>query len=171
MEQHTLRERKEQQLPEVSSKKVPDVLVHRYRNWSGPLWQWVRFCLAGGANTLVDMLVLNMLLLRFPTTQVQILVIYNSLAYLMGAASSFFLNKYWTFGRRQRPTRGEVGRFLAGMFMQILSSNGLLWLISHALQPLFASTVLWVNTSKLLVVVTNAVLSYLLMHFWIFKSQ
>ncbi|WP_236022748.1 GtrA family protein [Dictyobacter formicarum] len=165
-----LREKKERQIQAVISKTISNTPIHHDNNWSSLLWQSFRYCLIGVANTLIDVLVLSILLWRFPTTQVQILVIYNSLAYIAGAVSSFFLNKYWTFGRKQRPTRQEVGRFLLSMALEILSSNGLLWLIGNALHPLLADAMIWGNVSKLLAVAANTVLSYLLMRFWIFSS-
>ena len=165
-----LREIKERQIQAVSSKKISHAHIHRYNSWSSLFWQWFRYCLVGVANTLIDVLVLNILLWRFPTTQVQILVIYNSLAYIAGATSSFFLNKYWTFGREQRPTSQEVGRFLLSMSLEILSSNGLLWLIGNVLHPFLANAMVWGNASKLLAVALNTVLSYLIMRFWIFPS-
>jgi putative flippase GtrA len=165
-----LREIKEGQIQATSSKNISDAHIHRYHSWSSLFWQWFRYCLVGVANTLIDVLVLNILLLRFPTTQVQILVIYNSFAYIAGAASSFFLNKYWTFGHKQRPTTQEVRRFLLSMFLEILSSNGLLWFIGNALYPFLANAMLWGNASKLLAVAANTVLSYLIMRFWIFRS-
>ena len=67
--------------------------------------QVLRFGLVGGLNTLVDVLILNSLLLLFPTTSALKLLAYNSLAYSLGAVNSFFLNKYWTFGSRQHVTR------------------------------------------------------------------
>jgi len=165
-----LREIKERQIQAASSKNISNAHIHRSTSWSSLFWQWFRYCLVGGANTLIDMLVLSILLWRFPTTQVQVLVIYNSLGYIAGAASSFFLNKYWTFGRKQRPTSQEVGRFLVSIALEILSSNGLLWLIGNALHPFLTNTMIWGNTSKLLAVAANTVLSYFIMRLWIFSS-
>jgi putative flippase GtrA len=88
------------QTPEESSNRTQDADVHRPHAWSSTFWQLFRFCLVGGANTAVDLLTLNVLLWRLPTNSVQVLVVYNSVAYTSGALSSFFLNKYWTFGRK-----------------------------------------------------------------------
>lgn len=145
--------------------------MQRLTDWSGLFWQWFLYCLVGGVNTLLDVLVLALLLWRVPTTQVQVLLIYNTLAFLAGALSSFFLNKYWTFGRRQRATLREVWRFLASMVLEILSSNGLLWLIGSALHPLVHDALLWGNASKLLAVAANTILSYLVMRYWIFRDK
>ncbi|EFH80777.1 GtrA family protein [Ktedonobacter racemifer DSM 44963] len=136
----------------------------------GTCWQVVRYCLVGGVNTLIDVSILNALLWRFPTHNMQLLVVENSVAYAGGAVSSFFLNKYWTFRRKQQPTRQEVGRFLLSVALEILSNNALLWLAGMALSPFMANVIVWGNISKLLAVAANAVLSYLLMRFWIFAS-
>src|SRR5258708_20021897 len=82
--------------------------MYHSRTRSSTIWQFLRYCLVGGANTLLGLLVLNVLLWGFPPKNVLILVVYNSLAYSGGAVTSFFLNKYWTFWRKQRTTRRKV---------------------------------------------------------------
>jgi len=137
---------------------------------SSTCWQFLRYCLVGGANTLLDLLVLNVLLWGFPTKNVLILVVYNSVAYSGGALTSFFLNKYWTFGHKRRTTRREVVRFSIVLALEILYSNGLVWLAGKVLQPLITNPTLWVNVSKLVAVACGAVLSYAFMRFWTFAN-
>ena len=161
---------KEVQTPEASSTRTQDAAVRRFHAWSSTFWQFLRYCLVGGVNTFIDVLVLNALLWRFPTHNVQTLVVYNSIAYTSGAVSSFFLNKYWTFQRKQRTTRREVVRFAIILFFEILYSNGLVWLAGKALQPVIANPTLWGNASKLLALGVGAVISYACMRFWIFAG-
>jgi putative flippase GtrA len=137
---------------------------------SSTFQQFLRYCLVGAANTIIDVLVLNALLWRFPVHNVHLLMVENSVAYASGALSSFCLNKYWTFQRKQRPTRREAGRFLLSVALEFVSSNGLLWCAAMALSPFIANVTVWGNASKLLAVAVGAVLSYLLMRFWIFAS-
>ena len=158
------------QTPEESSNRTQDADVHRPHAWSSTFWQFLRFCLVGGANTAVDLLMLNVLLWRLPTNSAQVLVVYNSVAYTSGALSSFFLNKYWTFGRKQRTTRREVLRFIISLSLEVLYSNGLVWLAGKALQPLIANPMLWGNSSKLVAVAVGTVISYTCMRFWTFAS-
>lgn len=136
----------------------------------GTCWQLVRYGLVGGANTIIDMSVLNALLWLFPPHKVYLLVVENSVAYASGAVSSFFLNKYWTFQRKQRPSRREAGRFLLSVALELVASDGLLWLAEMALSPFIANVTVRDNASKLLAVAANAALSYLLMRLWIFAS-
>lgn len=158
------------QAPGESSNRTQDADVHRPHAWSSTFWQFLRFCLVGGANTAVDLLILNAFLWRLPTNNVQVLVVYNSVAYTSGALSSFFLNKYWTFGCKQRTTRREVVRFAISLSFEVLYSNGLVWLAGKALQALIANPTLWGNASKLLAVAAGAVISYTCMRFWTFAG-
>ena len=166
-----LLETKDKQTPGGSSTRIQDGAVHRFRTWNSTFRQFLRYCLVGGVNTLIDLLMLNVLLWRFPTNNVQVLVIYNSIAYTSGAVSSFFLNKYWTFGRKQRTTGREVVRFAITLSLEILYSNGLVWLAGKVLQPLITNPTLWGNVSKLVAVACGAVLSYAFMRFWTFAGR
>ena len=164
-----LLETKERQTLGTSSTTNTD--MHHSHPWSSTCWQFLRYCLVGGANTLMDLLMLNVLLWRFPTNNVLVLVVYNSVAYSSGAVTSFFLNKYWTFRRKQRTTGREVVRFAIILALEILYSNGLVWLAGKALQPLITNVTLWGNASKLLAVAGGAVLSYTFMRFWTFAGR
>lgn len=144
--------------------------VRRLHVWVRIGWQFIRYCLVGGVNTLFDLAVLNLFLWRLPTHNPQFLVIYNSIAYISGAASSFFLNKYWTFGRKQRPTWTEARRFAISLGLEVVCSNVLVWLAGKALQPVIANPTLWGNASKLVAVACSVIISYAFMRFWTFAN-
>ena len=165
-----LTEMEEKQTTEGSSTGTHVAIAHHSTTWSSTFRQFLRYCLVGGVNTAIDLLVLNILLWRFPTNNVQVLVVYNSFAYSSGAVSSFFLNKYWTFRQKHRTTWREVIRFVVILLFEVLYSNGLVWLAGKALQPVIANPTLWGNTSKLIAVAVGAVISYIFMRFWTFAS-
>jgi putative flippase GtrA len=133
--------------------------------------QVLRFGLAGGLNTLVDLLILNGLLWLFPTTSSLMLLAYNSLAYSLGAVNSFLLNKYWTFGQKQRTTRREVARFTLTTLCGIGWSTIILWLASHVFHPLLVNATVWANASKVVAIAGTALISYLGMRLWVFVSN
>ena len=163
-------ETKDKQTPGGSSTRTHDAAAHRFHAWSSTCWQFLRYCLVGGVNTAIDLLILNVFLWRFPTNNVLVLVGYNSIAYTSGAVSSFFLNKYWTFRRKQRTTQREVVRFVISLFLEVLYSNGLIWLAGKALQPVITNITLWGNASKLLAVAGGTIISYAFMRFWTFAN-
>ena len=153
------------------AEKLPPAPIHKeVRAWRSTFIQFLRYCIVGGLNTVVDIGILNVLLWRFPTHNVQVLVAYNAIAYSSGAISSFFLNKYWTFRRTQRATPRELVRFGISIVLEIVYSSALVWLAGRILQPFIANITLWGNASKLVAVVCGAILSYLLMRFWTFAN-
>ncbi|MFL5664960.1 MAG: glycosyltransferase [Ktedonobacteraceae bacterium] len=145
--------------------------VYHAPGWTSLLRQMLRFGMVGGLNTLVDLLILNGLLLLFPTTSTLMLLAYNSLAYSLGAVNSFLLNKYWTFGFRQRTTRRELIRFTLTTLCGIGWSTLILWLASRVLHPLLVNTTVWANASKAFAIVGTALISYLGMYLWVFVSK
>jgi putative flippase GtrA len=162
--------------PEVPTPTQPlsleeDARSHRFRDRFRLLRQVLRFGLVGGLNTLVDLLVLNGLLWLFPTTSSLMLLAYNSLAYSLGAVNSFLLNKYWTFGQKQRTTRRELARFTLTTLCGIGWSTSIIWLASNALHPFLVNTTVWANASKVIAIGGTALISFLGMRLWVFVSQ
>jgi putative flippase GtrA len=162
--------------PEVPTPTQPlsteqDARSHRLRDRFRLPWQVLRFGLVGGLNTLVDLLILNGLLWLFPTTSSLMLLAYNSLAYSLGAVNSFLLNKYWTFGQKQRTTRRELARFTLTTLCGIGWSTSIIWLASNALHPLLVNPTVWANASKVIAIGGTALISYLGMRLWVFVSQ
>ncbi|HEX9135154.1 MAG TPA: GtrA family protein [Ktedonobacteraceae bacterium] len=148
-----------------------DTNPQRVSGWTRLLRQVLRFGLVGGLNTLVDLLILNSLLLVFPTSSTPMILAYSALAYSLGAVNSFLLNKYWTFGFRQRTTRREVVRFIVTTLCGIGWSSIILWLASSVLHPFLVNTTIWANASKVLAIVSTALISYLGMRLWVFVSK
>jgi len=138
------------------------------KRWVG---QVIRFSLVGGLNTLVDVLILNMLLLLFPSNSTRMILIFSAIAYSLGAVNSFLLNKYWTFGYRQRTTWREVVRFIVTTLCGIGWSSIILWLASNALHPILMNPTLWANASKVIAISGTALISYLGMSFWVFVNK
>jgi len=130
--------------------------------------QFLRFALVGGLNTGIDLLVLNGLLWVLPTQNALLLLLYNSFAYVTGAVNSFFLNKYWTFGRRQKTSRSELLRFAAATLAGVACSNTIIWLVSAYFHPLIANATLWANVSKLFAISGTVLISFLCMRLWVF---
>jgi putative flippase GtrA len=133
--------------------------------------QITRFGIAGVVNTLLDLVLLNLLLWLFPTRNAVLILIFNSIAYTLGAINSFFLNKYWTFRRWQRPTWGEGVRFVLTTCVGILCSNIILGLASTALQPMLHNTLLLTNIAKVAAIAGTAIISYVGMYLWVFVRE
>src|SRR6266566_3665883 len=97
------------QLPSTQERKVGRKVLCRVMR--ADIWQFLRFCIVGTSNAVIDFLILNLLLWVYPTGDTWRVLSYNSLAVLLAATNSFFWNKYWTFQHRNPITRHEVFRF------------------------------------------------------------
>lgn len=134
-------------------------------------WQVVRFSIVGVSNTAIDVLVLNILLWKFPTQNAYLLLSYNSLAFASGALNSYVFNKYWTFRHRQTSTNSELLRFATVNGVGFLCNNGILWIAASILHPALMNTTLWANGAKLSAVVGTAMVTYLGMRLWVFTHS
>src|SRR5262249_41236889 len=122
-------------------------------------------------NTLVDLLLLNVLIWLFPTQNSVLLAAWNSLAYGLGAINSFVLNKYWTFGHRRRTTFSEMVRFALTTCLGMLINDIFVWGIGKMLAPFIANPTLWTNVSKIFAISGSTAISYLGMRLWVFSRK
>lgn len=137
----------------------------------GFIRQLMRFCIVGGLNTIVDLLVLNGLLWFWPAQNTIQLVAYNSIAYIIGAVNSFFWNKQWTFQHRQQASAQEVTRFALTTLAGVLCNDVLLWIAGRILHPAVLSATLWANISKIVAIAGTVLISYLGMRLWVFVHR
>jgi len=130
-----------------------------------------RFGIVGILNTILDLFLFNMLLWLLPTQNTMLILVYNSIAYTIGAFNSFLLNKYWTFQRKHAATPGEVFRFILTTAAGVLCSDLILWLASLLLSHISGNMVLLNNMAKLLAVGGTAGVSYFGMRAWVFVRK
>ena len=93
----------------------------------------IRFALVGILNTTVDIIVLNLLLWRFPTHDTMMILLYNALACVVAAMNSFILNRLWTFQYKEKVTISLVVRFAGVSLLSLLGNTAILWLLIQVL--------------------------------------
>ena len=135
------------------------------------LWQIVRFGIVGVLNTTVDIIALNILIWRFPAHDADLLLFYNSIAYMLGALNSFGFNKYWTFKHKQAVTGSEILRFAIVNIIGILCNDGIIWSVASILHTVIANHILWANASKGCAIIGTTSVSYLGMRLWVFSRS
>jgi putative flippase GtrA len=134
------------------------------------LWQFVRFGLVGGLNTFIDVALFNVLVWMFPTNNVYLVIVLNSVAYFVGALNSFFLNKLWTFKQRSSATGDQVMRFILVTSLGIVCNDAFLWLATSILNGLSLQSFLWVNVAKVAAIGGSVTVSYMGMRFSVFTK-
>lgn len=132
------------------------------------IWQFLRFCVVGTSNAIIDFGVLNLLLWLYPTTDVWKTLGYNSVAVLMASTNSFFWNKYWTFQQRHPITFQEVYRFIVVSSGTTLMNDTLMWLLGRAFPGNMGSSLLGANVLKLGAIIGTMSISFFGMRLWVF---
>lgn len=147
------------------------------------LRKFIKFGLIGVLNTLVDFVVFFLLnkfvigngptLVLLGVTVVAGPFISNAISYVISNINSFVWNKFWTFQKKDKLTRREVGRYIItscgfliissiglSIFMSVLSLPAFVGLIPDDLVPLAAKIP---NTC------VTMFYNYLMNKFWVFK--
>jgi putative flippase GtrA len=134
--------------------------------------QFLRFCVVGCLNTLIDLLIFNLLVWGFPTHDSGLLVVYNSTAYAVGALNSFCFNKVWTFRQRSGTSSDQVTRFVLVTSLGIICNDAFLWLGTTILTSLSLNSFVWINIAKISAIAGSVAVSYVGMRFSVFtRSQ
>ncbi len=135
------------------------------------IWQFLRFCVVGTLNAVIDFGVLNLLLWLYPTTVLWKTLGYNSVAVLLASTNSFFWNKYWTFQQRNHITSQEVYRFAVLASGTTLMNDALMWLLGRAFPSFMTSSLLGANALKLAAIVGTMSISFFGMRLWVFFQK
>ncbi len=130
--------------------------------------QFLRFCIIGTSNAVIDFGVLNLLLWLYPTTNTWKTLEYNSLAVLLASTNSFFWNKYWTFQQRNPVTSQEVYRFIVVAGGTTIMNDSLMWLLGRTFPGIIGSNLLGANVLKLIAIIGTMSISFFGMRLWVF---
>ncbi len=122
--------------------------------------QFLRFCIIGTSNAVIDFGVLNLLLWLYPTTNTWKILGYNSLAVLLASTNSFFWNKYWTFQQRNPVTSQEVYRFIVVAGGTTIMNDSLMWLLGRTFPGIIGSNLLGANVLKLIAIIGTMSISF-----------
>ncbi len=135
------------------------------------IWQFLRFCVVGSLNAIIDFAVLDLFLWMYPTTSTEKILFYNSLAVLLASTNSFFCNKYWTFQQRQSITLSEVLRFIMVAGATAGMNDTLLLLLSKVFPDVMSSTLIGANAIKLAAIIGTMSISFFGMRLLVFFKR
>ena len=134
----------------------------QFRSWAKKLlgFRFVRFCVTGGLNTLVDFVVFFLLTssLNWPVIPSQVL------SYSAGILNSYCINRRWTFQTRNRFFSREMLLFI-GVNLAVLGVSVLsVWALTSRIG-------LGVLLSKLCTTALTMVLGFILNRLVVFRNR
>ncbi|WP_010648624.1 GtrA family protein [Oceanobacillus massiliensis] len=134
-------------------------------------FQVIQFSAIGGVNALIDIGTLNLLLLMWPTTDNQLLTLYNTIAYTLAVTNSYLFNSNLTFRKRASKNKKEMVFFCLQAIASLVISNvvllGGIALLDLISIPMFIQQ----NIAKGAAMFLSSTASYFFMRYFVFRKK
>ncbi|GGL55113.1 GtrA family protein [Sporolactobacillus putidus] len=135
------------------------------------MFQFTQFSIIGMTNAVVDLGSMNLLLVFFPTKLHALLLLYNSIAYILTMINSYILNSRITFKRNSDRTAKQKLHYIVQVVICFLVSNVVFIGGVFVTEGLFNNAWIAQNTSKLMSMVLSSLASFYLMKYYVFKKR
>lgn len=134
------------------------------------VYKFIRFAMVGVFNTILDLLILNLLISLFSVTDPFIFSICKGISFIFALINSYFMNKYFTFGKKQT-SRKDFYLFillsLIGLIVNVLVSGILFYLFG--LYPSIVPIHLVATISGIIGAIFTMFINYFNYSYFIFK--
>ena len=132
--------------------------------------RFIRFAIVGGVNTLVDLVVLNVLISVFNVVNPFIFSICKGVSFMVALTNSYFMNKYFTFAQKQK-SKKEFYLFvlvsLVGLLINIIISGLSFYLLGLFSYPI--STHVIATASGIVGAIFSMFINYISYSIFVFK--
>ncbi|MBI4708784.1 MAG: GtrA family protein [Candidatus Portnoybacteria bacterium] len=119
------------------------------------VYQFVKYVLVGGLNTLIDFEILNILMWQSGIYKGEYIILFNAISFVIAITNSYTWNRFWTFkeARESQAQKESVGKeFTQFMIVSLIGlgvNSGLVYLITTYINPFFdLSPAIWANLAK-----------------------
>ncbi|CQR46522.1 GtrA-like protein [Paraliobacillus sp. PM-2] len=137
-------------------------------------WQVIQFSAIGGSNAIVDIISLNILLAIWPSTNHTILLLFNTISYVLAILNSYIWNTKYTFRHRAFFSRKELILFITQAIIALGVSNlvflGVFELLEDQTLMPFSKFIIQ-NIAKGAAMFLSSATSFLLMKFMVFTRS
>jgi len=130
------------------------------------LYQFAKFFLVGGMNTLVDLGILNLLIFVSEISSGLWYSVFKGFSFLVPTINSYLWNKLWTF----KTGKGTFSQFLVVSFIGLLINVGIASLVVNSIGIQFGlSAAAWASIGALAGSVVGLIWNFLGYKFIVFK--
>ncbi|SEQ92449.1 Putative flippase GtrA (transmembrane translocase of bactoprenol-linked glucose) [Virgibacillus subterraneus] len=136
----------------------------------GP-FQFLQFSVIGVSNAGIDIGTLNLLLLLFHTDERGLLLLFNTIAYTLAVANSYFWNASFTFQHSAKGSNRQRILFIVQGIVS-LGVNNLVFIASNTLLESFGvPNWLRYNVAKGLAMLLSFIASFFMIKYFVFKKS
>ncbi|WP_077324670.1 GtrA family protein [Virgibacillus siamensis] len=137
---------------------------------SGP-FQFMQFSVIGVSNALIDIGILNLLLILFYTDEKAMLILYNTIAYTLAIANSYFWNARFTFQHAAKGSNRQRVLFIIQAIIS-LGVNNLVFIGANNLMEIIdVPNWLRYNIAKGLAMFLSFLASFFMIKYMVFRKK
>ena len=156
---------------------VMNDLKRKFGRKAQVLYQFYKFVLIGGLNTLIDTSIYNAFISATGKTQGDEILLFKGVAFSVAVVNSYFWNKFWTFER----VKGNGGEFLQFLIISLGGlgiSLGTVHIIVNILHPpagmgltFLESQLVWANVGQLAAVCFSTIWNFIGYKYIVFSKN
>lgn len=133
-------------------------------------FQFIKFAIIGGMNTMLDLGILNLLIFISGIAAGVYYSIFKSISFSIAVTSSYFWNKYWTFQDFSRPQLKEIMKFLFVNIIGFIMNVGIASIMVNVVgAPAGFSAEIWANIGAVSATLVGLFWNFIGMKLIVFK--
>lgn len=132
--------------------------------------QTLQFSIIGVSNAIVDIGSLNVLLILYPTEERGILLMLNTIAYMLAVVNSYIWNSLFTFRRSAEGTAKQRISFILQGAFSLLINNGVFFAANELLRFFGMPTWLRHNIAKGIAMFSSFAASFFMIKYLVFRD-
>lgn len=134
--------------------------------------RYTKFLIVGIMNAAVDLLVLNLLLLLYPTQSGFWLTTYNTVGVICAILNSYIWNRYWTFADVSNGSTSERTKFIGQAVLNIVLNDVIVLAVSgyfttNRSMPFIISS----NLAKAVAMFVSSSITYIFLRLFVFHRS
>ena len=135
-------------------------------------YQFAKFAAVGSLNNAIDFGIVNFLIFISGIASGWTFSVFKTVSFFAGTTNSFFWNKFWTFGAKEKPRAEEAMKFYAVAIVGGIINVGMASFVVNGIQaPVDISPKVWANVGTLAGVAGSFLWNFLCYKFFVFKSR
>jgi len=135
------------------------------------IFQFIKFAIIGGMNTMLDLGILNLLIFVSGIAAGVYYSVFKSISFSIAVTSSYFWNKYWTFQDFDRPQLKEIMKFLFVNVIGFIMNVGIASVVVNVVgAPAGFSVEIWANIGAVSATLIGLFWNFIGMKLIVFKQ-
>jgi len=133
------------------------------------MYQFAKFGAVGTLNNAIDFGIVNLLIFLTGIASGWGYSLFKTVSFIAGTTNSFFWNKFWTFGAKEKPRSGEVAKFFSFAIVGGLINVGIASFVVNGIHaPEGIAPKVWANVGTLAGVAGSFLWNFLCYKFFVF---